>query len=106
MGYVYKRDATKREFITVEVKKGPLTIKNILQAKLYENIFNAKFSFAISPEGMAIEKLKVILKYSKDLRGHVMIGQCSDDGRAIRLYPDLSDYILKEFKRLCSHRTL
>jgi len=106
MGYVYKKDATKREFITVEVKKDPLKIRDILQAKLYENIFNAKFSFAISPKGMAIEKLKVILKHDKDLRGNVMIGQCSADGRAIRLYPDLSEYIQKEFQRLCSHRIL
>lgn len=106
MGYVDKKNASTRAFITVEVKKDPLTIRNILQAKLYENIFNAKFSFAISPEGIAIEKLKVILKHDRDLRGNVMIGQCSADGRLIRLYPDLLEYIPKEFQRLCSNRAL
>jgi hypothetical protein len=106
MGYVDKKDSTTRAFITVEVKKNPLKIRDILQAKLYENIFNAKFSFALSPRGIAIEKLKVILKHDRDLRGKVLIGQCSADGRAIRLYPDLSEYIPKEFQRLCSPRTL
>ena len=106
MGYVDKKDSTTRAFITVEVKKNPLKIKDILQAKLYENIFNAKFSFAISPKGIAIEKLKVILKHDRDLRGNVMIGQCSADGRLIRLYPDLLEYIPKEFRRLCSSRTV
>jgi len=106
MGYVYKKDAAKREFITVEVKYAQLKIKDVLQAKLYERIFNAKFSFVISPKGMGIEKLKVILKHDNDLRGHVMIGQCSADGRLIRLYRDLLERIPKELQRLCSDRVL
>ncbi|HVP93235.1 MAG TPA: hypothetical protein VMS94_05795 [Acidobacteriota bacterium] len=106
MGYVYKKDAAKREFITVEVKYAQLKIKDILQAKLYEKVFNAKFSFVISPKGIAIEKLKLILKHDQDLRGNVMIGQCSADGRLIRLYPDLLERIPKEFKRLSSNRAL
>jgi hypothetical protein len=106
MGYVDKKDANTRAFITVEVKKDQLKIRDILQAKLYESIFNAKFSFAISPKGIAIEKLKVILEHDKDLRGNVMIGQCLANGEAIRLYPDLMKYIPKEFQRLCSNRAL
>lgn len=106
MGYVDKKDASTRAFITVEVKKDQLRIRDILQAKLYENIFNAKFSFAISPKGIAIEKLKVILEHDKDLRGNVMIGQCSANGELIRLYPDLMKYIPKEFQQLCSNRAL
>jgi len=106
MGYVYKKDATKREFITVEVKYAPLKIRDILQAKLYEKFFNAKFSFAISPKGIAIEKLKVILKHEADLRGNVMIGQCSADGEIIRLYPNLAKHVPKEFRQLCSDRLL
>jgi hypothetical protein len=106
MGYVYKKDADKLEFITVEVKYAELKIRDVLQAKLYEKFFNAEFSFAISPKGIAIEKLKLILKHSEDLRGNVMIGQCSADGRLIRLYPDLLERIPKEFQRLCSDRAL
>jgi hypothetical protein len=106
MGYVYKKDPSKREFVTAEVKYAPLKIKDVLQAKLYEKIFNAKFSFVISPKGIAIEKLKVILKHDKDLRGNVIIGQCSANGELIRLYPDLSEYIPKEFRQLCSNRAL
>jgi hypothetical protein len=106
MGYVFKKDASKREFITVEVKYAQLKIKDVLQAKLYEKIFNARFSFVISPKGMTIEKLKVILKHDKDLRGNVIMGQCSANGERIRLYPDLSEYIPREFRQLCSDRTL
>jgi len=106
MGYVDKKDETTRKFITVEVKKNPLKIRDILQAKLYESIFNAGFSFAISPKGIAIEKLKVILKHEKDLRGNVLIGQCSENGEVIRLYPEMSEYVPKELRRLCVSRTV
>ena len=106
MGYVFKKNRSKHEFITVEIKYGQLKIRDVLQAKLYESIFNAKHSFLISPKGIAIDKLKVILKHSKELRGNVIIGQCSANGQAIRLYSDLLEYIPKEFRRLCSNRSL
>jgi hypothetical protein len=106
MGYVDKKGKKTRAFITVEVKKGSLRIRDILQAKLYESIFNAKFSFAFSPKGMAMEKLKVVLKHDNALRGNVLIGQCSADGRRIRLYPEMKNFVLTNLQQLCSERIL
>ena len=68
MGFVMKKPLSNPEFITVEIKKSALRIRDILQAKLYEEIFNAKFSFTISPKGISPEKLSVILKHNKTLR--------------------------------------
>ena len=56
MGFVKKKSSSNPEFITVEIKKGALRIRDILQAKLYEDIFNAKFSFAISPKGISTQQ--------------------------------------------------
>ena len=101
LGFVQKKPSSLEEFITVEVKRSPLRFRDVLQAKLYEEIFNAKFSFAISPKGMPMKKLKVILEHNKALRGNVIIAQCSDDGRSIWISPILKDYIPKEFRKLC-----
>ena len=101
-GFVKKKSSSNPEFITVEIKKGALRIRDILQAKLYEDIFNAKFSFAISPKGISTAKLKVILEHDKAIsRGKVIIAQCSDDGRSIWINPLLKDQIPKAFKNLC-----
>jgi hypothetical protein len=58
MGYVRKKPSSDPEVITVEVKPTALTIRDVLQAKMYSDIFKAKFSFAISPKGIKIRKLK------------------------------------------------
>ena len=63
---------------------------------MYEDIFNSKFSFAISPKGISTEKLKVILKHNKANREKVIIAQCSDDGRSIWINPLLENHIRKE----------
>ena len=101
MGYVRKKPSSKPEFITVEIKKGALRIRDILQAKLYGDIFNSTFSFAISPKGISTQKLKTILEYDKALRGQVIIAQCSEDGRSIWINPLLKNHITKEFRGLC-----
>ena len=101
MGFVTKKTSSNPEFITVEIKKGALRIRDILQAKLYEKIFDAKFSFAISPKGISTEKLKVILEHNEAIRGKVIIAQCSDNGRSIWINPLLENHIPKEFKGLC-----
>ena len=101
MGFVKKKFSGKPEFITVEIKKGALRIRDILQAKLYEEIFNAKFSFAISPKGISPQKLVLILEHNKALRGKVIIAQCSEDGRSIWINPLLKDHIPKVFRGLC-----
>jgi hypothetical protein len=47
MGFVRKKRLGEPEVITVEVKATALTIRDVLQAKMYSDIFKAKFSFAI-----------------------------------------------------------
>jgi len=39
-----------KDFITVEIKSEKITIKDIGQAKLYGDLFNAKYAFLISPQ--------------------------------------------------------
>ena len=61
MGFVRKKKSGEPEIITVEVKATPLKIRDVLQAKMYSDIFNAKHAFVISPEGISIPKLQTIL---------------------------------------------
>jgi hypothetical protein len=101
MGFVKKKPSSNEEFITAEIKKGTLRIRDILQAKLYEDIFDARFSFAISPKGISQEKLKVILEHDEAIRGKVIIAQCSGNGSSIRINPLLKNHIPKVFSDLC-----
>jgi hypothetical protein len=105
MGYVVKNPSDKKtsppETITVEVKYHALTIRDVMQAKLYEAIFDSKHTFLLSPTGMTGEKMEVVLKHDEFLRGHVMIGKCGEDGNTLRLDPRLADKIPKEFSKLC-----
>lgn len=39
-----------KDLITVEIKLGDITLQNIYQAKLYGDIFNAKYALLISPQ--------------------------------------------------------
>ena len=100
MGYVTKKK-TGTEFITVEIKKDDLTLKNLMQAKLYETFFQSKHTFLFSPTGMSPEKLEVVLQHDEALRGKVIIGKCGEDGRMFRINPKLTDKTPKYFQDLC-----
>ena len=39
-----------KDFITVEIKKGKITLQDIYQAKMYGDLFQAKYALLISPE--------------------------------------------------------
>lgn len=61
MGH-FKPDSSKKQpysflegLIVVEVKNEPLTIQDIIQAKVYAEAFNAPFAFLISSESMIEE---------------------------------------------------
>ena len=103
MGFVKKKESSKPEVITVEIKAPALTIRDVLQAKLYSDIFNAKFAFIISPQGISIPKLKVILNHDKTLRGNVIIACYNpfDEFSRFRIYPELEAFVPKEFQRFC-----
>jgi hypothetical protein len=104
MGYVI-RNAQKKskpiEVITVEVKGEDLSLRDLMQAKLYETFFNSKHTFLLSPTGMSGEKIEVALKYEHVFRGNIIIGMCGDDGKDLRINPRLTNKIPKEFANLC-----
>lgn len=102
MGYVRKNtNKPAFEVITVEIKWGALTLRDLMQAKLYETFFNSKHTFLLSPKGMTGEKMGVALKYEQVFRGNVIIGMCGGDGKDFKIDPRLAKKIPKEFKRFC-----
>ena len=101
MGFVQKKPSSKKEFITIEVKLGAITIRDVLQAKLYEGVFNAKFSFVISPEGISPEKLKVILKHDKALRGNVIPVRYNPKVTRFCINPELKKNVPEPFQAFC-----
>jgi hypothetical protein len=101
MGFVRKKKSSEPEVITVEVKATALTIRDVLQAKMYSDIFNAKFAFIISPEGISIPKLRTILEHDKSLRGNVIIAKYNPKVTRFQIYRELKEFVPKEFQRFC-----
>jgi hypothetical protein len=103
MGFVRKKKSSKPEIITVEVKPTALTIRDVLQAKMYSEIFKSKFSFAISPKGIKIKKLRTIMEHDNELRGNVLIASYDPfaEFKRFRIYKELEPYVPKELRRFC-----
>jgi len=105
LGYVVRKVSDKKssplETIAVEVKAHELTLRDLMQAKLYETVFDSKHTFLLSPTGMTGEKMEVVLKHNELLRSNVMIGKCGEDGKDLRLDPRLIEQVPKEFRRFC-----
>ena len=101
MGYVTKKKGAKPELITIEVKLDDLTIRDVMQARLYELFFKSKFTFLLSPTGISREKIEAIMQHDDFLRGKVMVGKCGVDGKDFRLDPKIKDKVQKEFQRFC-----
>ena len=103
MGFVKKNDKSEPEVITVEVKADALKIRDVLQSKLYSDIFNAKFAFAISPKGIKIPKLQTILRHDEALRGNVLIVSYNpfEQFGKFRIYKELLHSVPKEFLWFC-----
>jgi hypothetical protein len=103
MGFVRKKESDKPEIITVEVKAGELKIRDVLQAKMYSDIFKATFAFIISPKGISIPKLRTIMKHDKELRGNVLIASYDpfDQWKPFRIYEELKPFVPKELQFFC-----
>lgn len=104
MGHVIKKEGGKPELIIVEVKKGDITLLDVMQARLYELFFKSKFTFLLSPTGISREKMEAIMLHDNLLRGNVIIGKCGEDGKRFSIDPKLEDKLpkeLKKFKRFC-----
>jgi hypothetical protein len=108
LGYVVKSSGKKPsppETIAVEVKAHELTLRDLMQAKLYEAIFGAKHTFLLSPQGMTGEKMDVVLRHGDLLRGKVIIGKCHPENDKFVLFdPRLVDYVPEGFKQFCNDK--
>jgi hypothetical protein len=104
LGYVIKSKGKKPsppETIDVEIKAHELTLRDLMQAKLYETIFGPKHTFLLSPQGMTGEKMAVVMKHGELLRGKVIIGKCHENG-VVLFDPRLVDSMPSEgFKQFC-----
>jgi hypothetical protein len=100
MGFVTKKESSKPKLITVEVKPVPLRLRDVMQGKLYEAVFESKYSL-LSPTGIEGEKLEAVLKHDKTIRGNILIGKCGEDGNTVRIDPRLANKIPKSFQSLC-----
>ena len=61
VGFVQKDVESEKEIIIAEVKDEPLTIEMLVQAKTYQEIFNAKFAFLLSTFDYPAEKVSYLL---------------------------------------------
>jgi hypothetical protein len=64
----------KRDLLTVEVKPDKITIQSISKAKLYKDIFRARYGMLISPKGVQ-EEIKRFISNKYEIRGDVIIAQ-------------------------------
>lgn len=55
MDYARLYGASVRDFITVEIKLRSITLQDIYQAKLYGDLFSAKYALLISPQPISEE---------------------------------------------------
>ncbi|MGB8781252.1 MAG: hypothetical protein WCD81_11480 [Candidatus Bathyarchaeia archaeon] len=73
MGFIEKTQYQK-ELITIEVKDEKISIQSISRAKLYADIFNAKYGMLISTQGIGTETERFISNRWA-IRGNVIIAQ-------------------------------
>ncbi|SRR6266550_743484 len=72
-------EGTTKSLVVVEVKPGPLKLKDIFQTKAYAEVFGAKHAFLIGPQPLPEEIKRIlgkkteILSHSKN-SGRVLIG--------------------------------
>ena len=106
-GYVKRKQNSKKELITVEIKKGSIKLRNVIQARFYQEIFRAKFGLLISSEGITEERVRFLLykKIGKRIRGDVIIIRYFKNfhkkGRWIEIHPRFKNKVPDIFKKYC-----
>ena len=74
MGFVRRKPSSPKELITVEVKDKIIKLKDIFQARLYQEVFKSTLGFLISPEGITEETVRFVTsKNGEFIRGKVII---------------------------------
>ena len=93
MGFIQKNQYSK-ELITVEVKPDKITIKNISRAKLYQEIFKAKYGMLISPKRIP-EEIRRFLSKRYGITGNIIIAQFDKANNKFKfnkkLYPTIPE---------------
>lgn len=70
MGYVIEEELSEsKDIIVVEIKPSKIRIKDIFQAKIYGEIFNAKYTLLISSESIA-EEIRRFLEKRPEILSH------------------------------------
>jgi len=106
-GYVKRKSNSNKELITVEIKKGSIKLRDVIQARLYQELFKAKFGLLISAEGITEERVRFLLdkKIGKWIRGDVIIIRYFKNfykkGRWIEIHPRFKDKVPDIFKKYC-----
>lgn len=101
MGFIEKTQNLK-ELITIEVKDEKVTIQSISRAKLYKDIFRAKYGMLISSKGVG-EEIKRFISNRWEIRGDVIIAQFDEASNEFKfdkkLYSTIPEpFVLKETK--------
>lgn len=96
MGFIEKSPHSK-ELITVEVKADKMTIKNISRAKLYADIFRAKYGMLISPKRIP-EEIRRFIGNRFEIRGNIIIAQFDEANDKFKFNKKLYPTIPEPFK--------
>lgn len=95
-GFMYDRNYTSRPFsmsgvksyITVEIKKEKITLQDVYQAKMYGDLFQAKYALLLSPQPIPEEIRRLdqylFVTYRYMSGGYVYIGQWGSRANATR----------------------
>jgi len=106
-GYVKQKRDSKKELITVEIKRHSIRLRDVMQARLYQELFKAKFGLLVSPEGITEERVRFLLdkKIGKWIRGDLIIiryfRNFYQKGRWIEIHPKFRDTVPDLFKDYC-----
>ena len=54
-GFIQKKDSSRKELVTVEIKPDRIRINHIYRAKMYADVFDAKYGLIVSPKRLQEE---------------------------------------------------
>lgn len=106
-GYVKRKRNSKKELITVEIKKDSINLRDVIQARLYQELFKAKFGLLVSSKGITEERVRFLLddEIGKWIRGNVIIiryfRNFYEKGRWIEIHPRFKNKIPDIFREYC-----
>jgi len=108
MGFVQRKPSSKKELITVEVKCTPIRLRDILQARFYQDIFKSTFGLLISSKGILEEKVRFVLDTDVGrnvIGGNVIIARFHENPYQkygfLEIHPRFMNSVPDLFKKFC-----